>query len=140
MRTVLAWRTCRHLQVVAATMAMVMALTSLPVGTAAAALIGTEEALASAAPDEVRDRLAGLLGRVEVRDQLAALGVDPEEAAARVASLSDREISEIAGRLEQLPAGEGAVGTVLGAALLIFLVLLVTDLLGLTDVYPFVRR
>jgi hypothetical protein len=42
--------------------------------------------------------------------------------------------------LDELPAGEGFVGVVVGAALIIFLVLLITDLLGLTDVYPFVNK
>ena len=69
-----------------------------------------------------------------------SLGVDPNEAAARVAALSDVQVREIAGQLDQLPAGQSAVGAVLGAILIIFLILLVTDLLGLTDVVPFVRR
>ena len=55
------------------------------------------------------------------------LGVDPEEAARRIASLSDEEVQQIAGRLDELPAGEGFVGVVIGAALIIFLVLLITD-------------
>jgi hypothetical protein len=49
-------------------------------------------------------------------------------------------VREIAGRLDQLPAGQSAVGAVVGAILIIFLVLLITDLLGLTNVFPFVRR
>ena len=53
---------------------------------------------------------------------------------------SDEEVQQIAGRLDELPAGEGFVGVVIGAALIIFLVLLITDLLGLTDVYPFVNK
>ena len=71
---------------------------------------------------------------------MAALGVDPAEAARRVGGLSDAEVQRIAGELDRLPAGQGAVGAVIGAALLIFIVLLITDLLGLTDVFPFVRR
>jgi hypothetical protein len=66
--------------------------------------------------------------------------VDPAQAAARVAALSDPQIREIAGELDQLPAGQSAVAAVVGAILIIFLVLLVTDLLGLTDVFPFVNH
>ena len=66
--------------------------------------------------------------------------MDPTEAAARVAALSDEQVREIAGQLDQLPAGQGAVGVVVGAILIIFLVLLITDLLGLTNVFPFVQR
>ena len=84
--------------------------------------------------------MLAFLDRAEVRKQIAALGVDPNEAAARVAALSDAQVREIAGQLDQLPAGQSAVGAVVGAILIIFLVLLVTDLLGLTNVFPFVRR
>ena len=58
----------------------------------------------------------------------------------RVAGLSDAEVRQIAGHLDQLPAGQSALGIVIGAALFIFIVLLITDLLGLTNVFPFVRR
>ena len=84
--------------------------------------------------------MLAFLDRAEVREQIAALGVDPNEAAARVAALSDGQVREIAGQLDQLPAGQSAVGVVVGAILIIFLVLLVTDLLGLTNVFPFVKR
>lgn len=115
-------------------------LNTLPLGAAQAALVSTEEALAAAEPAEARARLMGLLQRDEVRLELEALGVDPAEAEARIARLTDAEIAAVAGRLKELPAGEGALGAVVGAALFIFLVLLITDLLGLTDVFPFVRR
>jgi len=61
----------------------------------------------------------------------------------RVAGLSDEEIQQITGRLDELPAGEGAggaIGIVVVAILIVFLVLLLTDLLGLTDVFPFVKK
>ena len=71
---------------------------------------------------------------------MVAFGVDPEEARARVASLSDREIGQIAGQIDRLPAGQGVLVALIGAALFVFLVLLITDLLGLTHVFPFVRH
>ena len=115
-------------------------VTSLPVGYAQAALVSTEQAIDGAEVADTRARLAALLQRAEVRTELEALGVDADEAAARIARLSDAEVAAVAGRLDQLPAGEGALGAVIGAALVIFFVLLITDLLGLTDVVPFVRR
>ena len=130
-------RVCRA---VALPMAAVMFLISLPIGTARAALVGTESVVEQAAAQDERARVAAFVQREDVRRQMAALGVDPDEAAARVAGLSDAEIHEIAGRLDALPAGQDALGAVLGAVLVIFFVLLVTDLLGLTDVFPFVRR
>jgi hypothetical protein len=67
------------------------------------------------------------------------MGVDPAEARARVDSLSDAEVSRLAEAIRQDPAGAGALGTVVGAIVLIFLVLLVTDILGFTKVFPFTR-
>jgi hypothetical protein len=102
--------------------------------------VSTEQVLAASAGAADRARVLAFLDRAEIRAQIAALGVDPNEAAARVAALSDAQVHEIAGQLDQLPAGQGAVGVVVGAILIIFLVLLVTDLLGLTNVFPFVKR
>ena len=77
--------------------------------------------------------------RSEVHKHLLAWGVNPEEAKARVDSLTDQEIDKIATQIDQLPAGGDALGTIVGAALLIFIVLLITDILGFTDVFPFVK-
>lgn len=125
---------------VALVLAVVMFVVSMPLGAAQAALISTQEVLAAGDGAADRARVLAFLDRAEVREQIAALGVDPNEAAARIAALSDAQVREIAGQLDQLPAGQSAVGAVVGAILIIFLVLLVTDLLGLTNVFPFVRR
>lgn len=84
--------------------------------------------------------MLAFLDRDEVRERIVALGVDPTEAAARVNALSDAQVAEIADELDRLPAGQSALGAVIGAMLIIFLILLVTDLLGLTDIFPFVKR
>ena len=125
---------------VALALAMALFLLTWPIDAARAALITTEQALAGEVAGDERERVAAFLARDDVRAQMVALGVDPTEAAQRVAGLSDAEVARIAGHLEQLPAGQGAIGAVIGAAVLIFLILLVTDLLGLTDVFPFVRN
>jgi hypothetical protein len=67
-------------------------------------------------------------------------GIDPLEAKARVDSLSDAEAVDVANHIDRLPAGSSTVGIIVGAILLVFLVLLITDLLGLTDVFPFVKK
>ena len=125
---------------VALVLAVTMSVISMPLGVANAALVSTEQVLAQGDGAAERARVLAFLDRAEVRDQIVALGVDPLEAAARVRALSDAQVREIAGQLEQLPAGQSAVGAVVGAILIIFLVLLVTDLLGLTNVFPFVRH
>ena len=83
-----------------------------------------------------RAELVTWLDREDVRQQMTELGVSPTQAQARVASLSDAEVSRLAGEIETSPAaGNGVVG----AVVFVFLVLLVTDLLGLTKVFPFTR-
>lgn len=82
-----------------------------------------------------QQRLAGLLERGDVQARLQALGVDPTQARERVAALSDEEAARLAARLDQLPAG----GDILGVALIVFLVLLFTDIMGYTKVFPFTR-
>ena len=127
-------------RVVAIAMAMLMAMTSMPIGVAKAEMVTTDQVIEQVDPPEDRSRAMDFMLREDVQQQLTILGVDPEEAARRVASLSDEEIQQIAGRLEEMPAGEGGVGAIVGAILIIFLVLLVTDLVGLTDAFPFVKK
>lgn len=94
--------------------------------------IVSSEALVAGAQQE---RLAVLLERSDVQARLKAYGVDPAEAQARVAALSDAEAARLAARIDELPAG----GDVLGVALIVFLVLLFTDIMGYTKVFPFTR-
>lgn len=94
-----------------------------------AALVSTETALE-------RERITAALARADVQEQLRAYGVNPDDVRARVAALSDAEAAELAARIESMPAG--GIGIV-GAIVLVFLVLLITDILGFTKVFPFTR-
>lgn len=96
-----------------------------------AGIVSTDTVVAGAE----RERLTSLLERTEVRERLQALGVNPAHAQDRVAALSDAEAAQLAAQLDELPAG----GNILGAAVLIFLVLLVTDMMGYTKIFPFTR-
>lgn len=104
-----------------------------------AAMISTAEILKQTQQDHERERLRTVFDRSEVRRQLEAWGVKGEEAKAWVDSLTDEEIAEITARIDQMPAGAGALGTLVGVAFLVFLVLLITDILGYTDVFPFIK-
>ena len=99
---------------------------------ASAGIIATDQVATSAE----RDRVKALLDRAEVRERLQALGVDRAAARTRVDALSDQEIATLAGEMDRLPAGGGDVLTV---ALIVFLVLLLTDILGYTKIFPFTR-
>nr|WP_295710335.1 PA2779 family protein [uncultured Halomonas sp.] len=117
-----------------------LVITSLPVAAAPAApqsmdLVSTQSVLSADRVGADRERINEILARADVQDQLLKQGVDLDEVDARVAALSDAEAQQMAEQLEQLPAGAGVVG----ALFAVFIILLVTDILGLTDVYPFTR-
>jgi hypothetical protein len=95
-----------------------------------AGMLPTEAAMTN--PD--RHRLASLLDREDVRLQLEARGVSPSDVKARIAALTDDEAATLAAHMDELPAGG-----LLGFLLVIFIVLLVTDILGFTKVFPFTR-
>lgn len=100
-------------------------------------LVTTEEVARIASGDSALSghaRLAAALARADVRSQMERMGIDAAGAEERVAALSDEEAARLAGHLESAPAGG-----IIGAILLVFFVLLVTDILGLTKVYPFTR-
>ena len=76
--------TGRIRRIVASFLILCMGAVSIP-APAFAGIVSTEQALAGAE----RERLAGLLERDDVQARLQALGVDPADARARVAALSD---------------------------------------------------
>lgn len=116
-----------------------LAWAGMPLSEAHASLIATDPIAAAAAqPGTSRERVQALLARADVREALEQHGVDPAAAADRVAALSDAEVDVLAARIDSLPAGAD-FGGIVGAAVFIFLVLLVTDLLGLTKVFSFTR-
>lgn len=98
-----------------------------------AGMLSTDSAVASASIE--RARVASFLEREEVRAQLEASGVSLESAKARVAAMTDDEARQLAGQIDTLPAG----GSVLGVLFTVFIVLLITDILGFTKVFPFTR-
>lgn len=73
--------------------------------------------------------------RESMRQQLVDLGVDPQQADIRVAGLSDNQINEISQRISDLPAGADAGGVILT----IFIVFVITDVIGATDIFPFIK-
>lgn len=102
-----------------------------------AGAISTEQALSSSSADAARDRIATALARDEVQAQLVARGVDPALVAVRVAGLTDEEVRLLESRIDQMPAGGD---TIIGTIVFIFIVLLITDLLGWTSVFPFTNK
>ena len=126
-------------RVLALPMALVLFLEVGPLPVAHAALVSTEQVIQEGAAAENRARVMSFLAREDVRSEMEALGINPAEAAARTQALSDEEIARIANKLDATAVGGDAIAVVVGAILLIFIILLVTDLLCLTKVFPFTR-
>jgi len=120
-------------------MATIMLLIAIPYQPLLAAMVPTEATIYQFKAQDARDHLKTLISRNDIKNALISQGIDPDEAKARVDSLSDSEVIEVADKIEQLPAGAGVFGAIIGAALIVFLVLLLTDILGYTDVFPFVK-
>ena len=123
---------------IAGALAVAMVWVSLPVMTAQAGMVSTEQVVQSIATQQDMDRVRQFMARQEVRRQMESWGVDPQEAAERVGGLTDTEIAGIAAGIDQVPAGQDAVVAVISAGLVIFLVIVLTDSLGYTDVLNFV--
>ena len=83
-----------------------------------------------------RTQVMQFLAREDVAKHIAAQGVDIALVLQRVAAMSDDEINQLSDKIDQLPAAGNAV---LGAVVFVFVLLLVTDILGLTKVFPFTR-
>ena len=121
-------------------LAVSILLLSLPYRPALAAIIGTETMIDLGRAEKARDRVNDILAREDVKAAFIAQGINPLEAKARVDTLSNAEIINLADQIDQLPAGGSTLETVLIVALIVFLVLLFTDLMGWTDIFPFVKK
>jgi hypothetical protein len=101
-----------------------------------AAIVSTEQVVTAAAAEQNRAKVAATFERADVQAELQKMGVSTDEARARVAAMSDAEAASIANKIDSLPAGGDGI---VGAIVFIFVLLLVTDILGLTKVFPFTR-
>jgi hypothetical protein len=130
-------------RIVATTLAASLTITTLPLYAQPApisGLIGTEQVAAAQLPAAAtlqgeRARLLATLDRADLAEGLRARGVSADELRARIGALTDAEAAELMARIDQAPAG----ADILGIVFTIFVVLLVTDILGFTKVFPFTR-
>jgi hypothetical protein len=126
----------RHTKSVSHLLACSILALSLHLPMAHAGMIGTEAVVNAAQVQQDRERLRSTFNRDDVRAQLIARGVDPAQVQARVDSLTDQEVQSLSGKIDQIPAG----GDGLDLLVFIFIVLLITDILGFTNVFPFVKH
>lgn len=111
-----------------------------PYQTVLAKIISTETVVEAGRAYEARMYVNSVLAREDVKTALISQGIDIQEVEARIFSLTDAEIVNLADQMENAPAGGGALGVIVGAAVIIFIVLLITDILGFTDVFTFIKK
>lgn len=117
-----------------------MVLLTTPCQSVLAAMIETEASLASIPQgQEARNTIKALLAREDARAVLRAQGINPVEAMARVDSLTDAEARRIADQIEEFPAGAGFFTTFILVVGIIVIILVITDALGYTNVFTFIR-
>ena len=119
---------------------ILMVLVAVPYQSVLAAMIETEATLhITFKGQEARNTIKTILAREDAQAVLRAQGIDPLEAMARVDSLTDAEAQRIADEIEELPAGGGFFVTFLLVVGIIVVILIITDAMGYTNVFTFVR-
>ncbi len=101
-----------------------------------ASMISTEQVVSAVTAEQNRAKVTATFERADVQAELQKMGINTDDARARVAAMTDAETASIAQQVDSLPAGgDGIIGTLV----FIFVLLLITDILGLTKVFPFTR-
>lgn len=98
-------------------------------------IVTTQESITTEQSLMNRTQANDFFNRADVRQALEAKGISVDAAISRVDAMSDAEVSQLVQRLDKAPAG----GEIIGVIFTVFIVLLVTDILGLTKVFPFTR-
>jgi len=101
--------------------------------------VPTEHVLDYEIASGVRGKIQSALARKDVLHALTHYGVSVKEAEARIAALSDDEAKELSALIDDMPAGGDSLTTLIVALLFVFVLLLITDIVGMTKVYPFTR-
>ena len=114
---------------VAILMTILMLLLSVPYQSAIAALVGTESMLDMSRSQAARETLKQFMAREDVRSAIIAQGIAPDEADARLDSLTDAEVIKLADQINQLPAGGDVLGLAIAVLVIVILVLVILRLM-----------
>lgn len=104
--------------------------------TALASPISTQTLIQLEARQAKIDGLQALLLRDDIQQSLISLGVAPQDAQQRVATLTDEELTALEQQLDSLPAG----GDLLAVVGVVFVVLIILDLVGVTNVFTSITK
>ncbi|EGM79127.1 hypothetical protein Rhein_0745 [Rheinheimera sp. A13L] len=113
---------------------IVSSILILGMGQATAAVFSSEQVIANQQFNFNKQQVLSYVDSVEVQNKLIELGVSPADAKQRIANMTHAELNALNSQMNEMPAG-GIVGIVLT----VMVVVVVTDLMGLTDVYPFIN-
>jgi hypothetical protein len=80
--------------------------------------------------------LSETLAKEDIQKTLLSLGVDIQVIEERANNLTSEELAQLNSQIDELPAGSGAIGVLV----FIFVVFVITDAIGATDVFPFVNK
>ena len=116
-------------QPIAILMIFLTLLLSVPYQAAFGALVGTETMLDMSRGQEARETLKQFMALEDVRTTIVSQGIDPLEADARLNSLSDAEVIQLADQIDQLPAGGDVLGLAIAVLVIVILVLVIMRLM-----------
>jgi len=117
------------------TLTLSILLISAPISQAQAAIIANAQLIDQVQQANDRDALLQTINRVDVQEQLLGMGVSTAELESRVNQMTQQEITQLNQQINELPAG----GDVLGIIVLIFIIFIITDVIGATDIFPFIH-
>lgn len=102
-------------------------------------MVGTADILEMQCDDPIRDKVRLSLLRQDVRNCLEAMELGGADAQDSVDAMTYEKIRLLADRIDQMPTGGDALGTLLGIALMAFLILIILDIAGVTDIFTFIN-
>ena len=104
-------------------------------GQAQAAMMSNSQLINQAQQSNEKTTLLQTIRRADVQSQLLSMGVNTADIEKRVDQMTQAEVAQLNQQIDQLPAGSG----VLGIVVLIFIVFVITDVIGATDIFPFIH-
>lgn len=119
------------------TLALILSisLTSITIGNVQAAIISNDQIIHKTLQLNEKEALLQTINRADVQEQLLSMGVNTADLEVRINQMTHEEIAQLNQQMAELPAGAGALGVVV----LIFIIFVITDVIGATDIFPFIH-
>ena len=117
------------------TLVLSLLLICAPISQAQAAIIANAQLIEQVQQANDKDVLLQTINRVDVQEQLLGMGVNTAELESRINQMTQQEIAQLSQQINDLPAG----GDLLGIIVLLFIVFIITDVIGATDIFPFIH-